>query len=363
LNDDKFWLAFSLIPDIGPKRLFRLYERFGDMAEAWNADQRSLEAVGLESKPLQNVLKYRRRIDPDAELEKVRRAGATLVTSIHSNYPTLLKELEDMPAVLYVRGRLIEADHQALAVVGTRKASKYGRDVAYSMSKQLAPQGVTIVSGLAQGIDSAAHAGALDGGGRTIAILGSGIDTVYPRENAKLAEKICVNGAVISEFPIGMQPMSMNFPRRNRLLSGLSLGVLVVEAPENSGALITATFAAEQGREVFAIPSSILSKSGRGSNRLIQDGAKLVMRVGDVLDELNIVRKHVETKVRTAQVVPSNETEKRVLDHLSAEPIHIDDLVRISGISVSEISSTLTILELKGLAQSVGHMQYSKVYR
>jgi DNA processing protein len=262
---------------------------------------------------------------------------------------------------LYVRGALSPADDLALAMVGTRKATSYGRDATYDLAKQLARQGITIVSGLAHGIDAAAHKGALDGGGRTIAVFGCGIDVLYPRENRDLALKICDNGALISEFPIGTAPAAGNFPRRNRIISGLSLGILVVEAPEGSGALISADLAAEQGREVFAVPGNIYSPMSRGTNRLIQEGAKLVMHVGDVLDELNIAYTNVQTRLSAEQIAPGNEVEASILKHLSADPLHIDEIVRLSQLPIATVSSTLTILELKGLARMVGHMQYSLI--
>jgi DNA processing protein len=249
-------------------------------------------------------------------------------------------------------------DELALGMVGTRKATTYGRDAAYHLAKQLAGQHVTVISGMAQGIDSAGHKGALDGGGRTIAVLGSGIDVIYPSENRKLAQQIMNCGALISEFPIGAHPEGRNFPRRNRIISGMSLGVLVVEAPEKSGAMITASVAADQGRDVFAVPGNIFNPMSTGTNRLIQDGAKLVMKVEDILNELKIFHTAVQTHAVAEQIAPANATEAEMLQHLGADPVHIDDLVRLCGLPIATVSSTLTILELKGLARTVGHMQY-----
>lgn len=361
MSDQKYWLGFSLVPEIGPKRLGQLLAWFGDLASAWTASETQLEQAGLDQQPRENFLHLRQTLDLDAELDKVRRAGAWLLTLNDDLYPTLLKNLSDAPTVLYVRGALSPADDLALAMVGTRKATSYGRDATYDLAKQLARQGITIVSGLAHGIDAAAHKGALDGGGRTIAVFGCGIDVLYPRENRDLALKICDNGALISEFPIGTAPAAGNFPRRNRIISGLSLGILVVEAPEGSGALISADLAAEQGREVFAVPGNIYSPMSRGTNRLIQEGAKLVMHVGDVLDELNIAYTNVQTRLSAEQIAPGNEVEASILKHLSADPLHIDEIVRLSQLPIATVSSTLTILELKGLARMVGHMQYSLI--
>jgi DNA processing protein len=359
LDELKYWLGFSLIPGIGPRRLLRLREWFGNLGAAWNADGHHLSQSGLEAQPLANVIKARRKIDLDAEIAKVQRVKARIVTMVDAEYPALLRQIPDAPPVLYVRGYL--PDDRTLAIVGTRKATRYGQDAAFELARNLARSGVTIVSGLAQGIDRAAHEGALHGGGKTLAVLGCGIDRIYPTAHTQLAQDMIADGAIISEFPIGTSPMAANFPRRNRILSGLSLGVLVIEAPENSGALITASLAAEQGREVFAVPANIFNPMGAGTNRLIQDGAKLVMTVQDVLDELNIVHETVQTRVRTEEAVPSNEAESKLLQHLQADPIHIDELVRLCGLPTAEVSSTLTILELKGLARMVGHMQYSRV--
>ena len=358
MSDQKYWLGFSLVSEIGAKRLSLLYSWFGELKNAWAATEVELNQSGLEKQPIANILDARKTLDLDAEMAKVHKAGAWLVTLADDNYPSQLRKLADAPPVLYIKGSLVPPDERALAIVGTRKATAYGRDAAHYFATELAGNGVTIVSGLAEGIDAAAHRGALDGGGRTFAVLGSGIDKIYPRQHGKLAQEIAQNGAIISEFPMGTPPEARNFPRRNRIISGLSLGVLVVEAPEKSGAIITATVAAEQGRDVFAVPGNIFSMTNSGTNRLIQDGAKLVMTVTDILDEFNIVHNNVETRVVTEQIAPANTNEITILDYLSADPIHIDDLVRMSGLPVAMVSSTLTILELKGLARSVGYMQY-----
>jgi DNA processing protein len=358
LNEQHYWLGFSLVSAIGPKRIAMLLDAFGNLEMAWNAPESRLKQAGLDGNPLRQLLIARSKIDLAQEMDKVRHAHARLITLADEEYPTLLRTLPDAPPVLYVRGALQAQDNLALAIVGTRKATQYGRDAAHTLAKQLAGNGVTIVSGLAQGIDTAAPKGALDAGGRTIAVLGCGIERVYPASNQQLAKTIIENGALLSEFPIGTPPDGRNFPRRNRVISGLSLGVLIAEAPEKSGALITATTAAEQGREVFAIPGNIFSPPSVGANALIQDGAKLVMNAQDVLNELRIAETNVQTKATTEAVAPTNEIERHLLSHLSAEPIHVDDLVRLSGYPIAHVTSTLTILELKGLAQSAGHMQY-----
>jgi DNA processing protein len=358
VSDSKYWLGFSLVPEIGPRRVDRLLKWFGDIRDAWHAAESDLRRAGLEPQPTANLVKKRLSLDLDTEVARVTRTGARLVAYADPGYPEALKHLPDPPLVLYVRGALLPQDEQSLAVVGTRKASAYGRDAAYSLSRQLARHGITIISGLAVGIDTAAHRGALDGGGRTIAILGCGIDQVYPRENGPLAAEIARCGALVSEFPLGTPPDSRNFPRRNRVISGMSLGVLVAEAPEHSGALITAEMAAEQGHDVFAIPGNIFNMSSRGTNRLIQDGAKLVLDVDDILDELQIARANLEVKRSTEDAVPTDDTERQILAQLNADPIHVDDLARLCNMPIALITSSLTILELKGLAQKVGPMQY-----
>jgi DNA processing protein len=361
LNDDlKYWLGFSLIPNIGAKRLIHLLNAFGDLEVAWHANHAALRDAKLGPKTTDKLVTMRHTIDLDRELATVKQSGARLITLRHPDYPVNLRNVDDPPPLLYVRGTLFSHDEKALAVVGTRRATRYGRDVTYDISRKLAQQGVTIVSGLAHGVDTAAHTGALDGGGRTIAVLGCGIDTIYPHDNRPLAERILTNGAIISEFPLGTKPLATNFPRRNRVISGLSLGVLVTEAPDQSGALITTTQAADQGRDVFAIPGNIFSAMSHGTNRLIQDGATLVMNERDVLDALDLAYTSAQTRVKTERVAPSTDIERQILNQLDANPIHIDDLVRQSGLPTAQVSSTLTILELKGLAQMVGQMQYSR---
>lgn len=365
LNERKYWLGFSLVPGVGPKRLLLLARAFGNLHSAWSATEGHLRAAGLDSETTASLLQTRAKVDLDAELGKVERAGASLLTPEDTAYPALLKNMPDPPLTLYVRGSLAQADDLALAVVGTRKATGYGRDAAAYFSRQLARQGVTIVSGLAHGIDAAAHRSALESGGRTIAILGCGIDRVYPPDHAELARQITGHGALISEFPVGSKPEARHFPRRNRIISGISLGVLVVEAPEQSGAMITATFAAEQGREVFAVPGSVFSASSGGTNRLIQEGAKLVVTVEDILDELNIARRKVDARELTRQLPPSSvvsgEKETALLRYLSTDPLPIDELVRRSSLPTSEVLGALTLLELQGYVEADGRGNYRRI--
>jgi DNA processing protein len=261
--------------------------------------------------------------------------------------------------VLYVRGQLAAVDAWAVSVVGTRRATVYGRQAAEELSEGLARNNVTVVSGLARGIDSIAHKTALKAGGRTIAVLACGLDMVYPPENLNLAHQILENGALVSDYPLGTQPRSEFFPRRNRIMVGMSLGVLVVEGDLKSGALITARQALDENREVFAVPGSIYTPTFRGTNWLIQHGqAKLVTKVEDVLEELNLTM--ATHQMEAKEVLPADETEARILRFLSAEPIHIDDVLRTSGLEVSAVSSALAMLELKGMVRAVGNMSYVK---
>jgi len=251
---------------------------------------------------------------------------------------------------------LMEEDAWAVAVVGTRRSSPYGREVTRRLSAALARSGITIVSGLARGIDGEAHRAALEAGGRTIAVLGCGVDQVYPPEHRKLAAQIIAQGAVVSDYPLGTRPEGGNFPPRNRIISGLSLGVLITEAPVRSGALITANYAAEQGRDVFAVPGPILVRRSAGTNALIQDGAKLVLGPEDILEELNL--NMVVEQVEARQVLPADETEAALLSHLSAEPTHVDEIRQQVGLSIEQVTGTLALMELKGMVRQVGGMNY-----
>ncbi len=355
-RDLKYWVSFSQIPGIGRVRISQLLEHFSSLEYAWKASAGELRKAGLDTKTAESMVNMRARISPQAEMERLERFQVTVLPMNDPTYPKRLKEIYDYPPLLYIRGKPLPSDECCLAVVGTRRATVYGRQVTEEIVADLAKSGVTIVSGLAGGIDSIAHRIALEVGGRTIAVFASGLDIVYPAENAKLAREIMEHGALISEYPLGTRPKADNFPRRNRIMSGMSLGVLVVEAGESSGALITANQALEQNREVFAIPGSILSPASRGTNRLIQEGAKLVTNCSDILEELNltIVVQQLEMK----ETVTTDDTEAQLLKELTAEPSHIDEVCRHSGLPMAIVSSTLAMLELKGLVKQVGSMNY-----
>ena len=287
-KDIKYWVGFSLIPGIGRVKLTQLENYFGSLEDAWQAAPTELKHAGLDRSSINAITSWRAKVSLEAEMEKLDRYGVKVLTWHDPNYPSRLKEIYDYPPVLYIRGSLLPEDEWCLAVVGTRRATVYGRQVTEEMVADLAQSRITIVSGLAKGIDSIAHQSALDTGGRSIAVFACGLDTVYPAENANLARRIMQQGALISEYPLGTRPKAENFPRRNRIMSGLSLGVLVVEAGETSGAMITAHLAVEQTIEVFAIPGSVFSPASRGTNHLIQEGAKLVSDYTDILEELNL---------------------------------------------------------------------------
>ncbi|MEP7198348.1 MAG: DNA-processing protein DprA, partial [Chloroflexota bacterium] len=325
---------------------------------AWRASEFDLAHAGLDKRAIKNLLDARASVDLDRELAQLPKCGARLLTWDDDEYPLHLKEIEDPPPALYVRGALKPADEFAVAIVGTRTATAYGKEVARQLATDLARNQVTIVSGLARGIDLIAHEAALDAGGRTIAVLGCGVDIIYPPEARRLSERVIQHGALLSDYPLGTRAESKNFPPRNRIISGMSLGTIVVEADLESGALITASFALEQGRDVFAVPGNIYSKTSHGANRLIQQGAKLVTRVEDVLEELHL--EQVAQQQETRAIIPQDETERTVWNALSHEPLHVDDLRRTLDLPISTISSTLILMELKGLARHVGGMQYIK---
>jgi DNA processing protein len=355
-QDIKYRVGFSLIPRIGRIRISQLEKHFSSLAEAWRASPGELSQAGLDSSAVQAISAWRPKIELEAEMEKLERYGMKVFTWHDPEYPTRLKEIYDCPPLLYVRGSLLPEDEWCLAVVGTRRATAYGKQVTEEIVTDLARSKITIASGLARGIDAIAHRSALEAGGRTIAVFGCGLDIVYPSENVSLARSIIQQGALVSEYPLGTRPRADNFPRRNRIMSGISLGVLAVEADDTSGAMITAHLAAEQNREVFAIPGSILSTASRGTNHLIQEGAKLVSDYTDILEELNLTA--VAYQIEMKEIIPPSDTEALLLKQLGVEPTHIDEVCRSTGLPISTVSSTLTMMDLKGLVKQMGNMNY-----
>ena len=345
-----------MVKGIGPARVRRLLDYFGDLAQAWQAAPEALLAAGLDRRAGEALVAARQGIDLDLVLRRLEQAGVNVLTWESPDYPVNLRNIAQPPPVLYVRGQLIPADEWAVALVGTRRASAYGREVARELAAALAANGVTVVSGLARGIDIVAHRAALEAGGRTVAVLGSGLDQIYPAEHQSAAADMAKAGAVVTDYALGTLPDSANFPPRNRIISGLAKGVVVVEADEKSGALITAGFAAEQGRDVFAVPGSIRQPTCRGTNKLIQQGAKVVLSATDILEELNLAMVAEHQQVRAA--LPADETEMRVLACLTGDPVHVDDLGIQLSLPIAQVSSALALMELKGLVRQVGGMNY-----
>lgn len=352
----RYWVGFNRVIGIGPVRLKALLEAFGDAETAWHASADDLRAAGLDQRCLRGLLEARDTLDLDDELARIERLGYRLLTWEEADYPERLREIPAPPPVLYLWGDLRPQDRWAAAVVGTRRPTAYGTAVARDLAAVLAASGVTVVSGLARGIDIIAHQSALEAGGRTLAVLGSGLDRLYPPEHRHLAERIAGGGAVLSDYPLGTAPEAGNFPPRNRIISGLALAVVIVEAGEGSGALITADFAGEQGREVFAVPGSIYSRASRGTNRLIRSGARPLVAFEDVLEALNL--DVVIRQEEVSQALPEDETEAKILAALSSEPVHVDELQARCGLPAAQISASLAMLELKGRARQVGGMHY-----
>ncbi|QBD79315.1 DNA-protecting protein DprA [Ktedonosporobacter rubrisoli] len=360
LDELAYWIAFSRVSGIGPVSFKRLLDYFADDVEsAWQADSKALHAARLNQHTIEQFLKQRPKIIPQQELERLERLRVWVITWRDESYPPLLKKIEYAPPVLYVCGNLTEDDrHYTLGIVGTRKMSTYGRQVTERFASELARSRITIVSGLALGVDTVAHTTALDVGGRTIAVLACGLDVIYPAVNHDLAKRIVESGqgALLTSFPLGVKPESGNFPARNHLISGLSQGILVTEAPPKSGALITATSALNQGREVFAVPGGIFSPGGAGVNKLIQDGAHPVTNVNDIVNNLNLFM--LSQQVEAQVILPENAEEQKLLSLLSHEACHIDELIRESQLPANTVSAVLTMMELKGMIRQVGGMHY-----
>jgi len=342
---------------LGAGRIRHLLGRFGTLERAWKAQETEILFAGLPRAVAEELLRARPEIDPDREMGTLEGKGVTALPLTHPEYPERLRHIPSPPAVLYVRGDILECDTLAVAVVGTRRPTRYGTEATRRIVSGLAASGVTVVSGLALGIDAVAHETALDAGGRTMAVLGSGVDVVYPARHRDLARRIAESGAVLSEYALGTRPDARNFPPRNRIISGMCHGVLVIEAGERSGALITTQFALEQGRDTYAVPGSIFWPMSQGTNGLIKRGeAKLVTTAEDILEEMDLQLVAAQTEVRLA--MPGDENERGVLGALSLDPRHVDEIGRESGLPPATVSSTLALLELKGLARSVGGMHY-----
>jgi DNA processing protein len=356
MDDKRFWVGFTLVKGIGAVRLKALLDHFGDLETAWKASPMDMVAAGIGPRLAERVVQIRNGVDLDDYMARVEKNNIRILTWDDTEYPAHLKEIDQPPPVLYLHGDFTAEDIWAVGIVGTRAVTSYGRQVTEELATVLAQNGVTVVSGLARGVDAIAHTAALKAGGRTLAVLGSGVDKIYPPEHRQMAEKITGQGAVLSDYAPGTSPDSANFPPRNRIISGLSMAVIVVEAGNTSGALITAQFAVDQGREVFAVPGSVYAPQSKGANRLIANGARILLQPSDVLEVLDLTRNVERRDVRRA--VPSDATEASVLGILGAEPSHVDEIRARLELPVEKISAALTMMELKGLVRQVGGMKY-----
>lgn len=361
MNDPRlYWVGFNLVKGIGPARVRALLDVFGDLENAWQAAPAALQEAGLSPRLIEALMKMRASDMLERTWEAVQEQGIQVVTWDDADYPRRLAEMDQPPPVMYVRGELSERDHWAVALVGTRRMTAYGRQAAQELAAALAQHGVTVVSGLARGVDGVAHQSALEAGGRTLAVLGSGVDRIYPPEHRRLAEQIMVQGAVLSDYPPGTEPEAANFPPRNRIIAGLSQAVVVIEAGQKSGALITAAFAADQGREVFAVPGNIYAPQSQGTNLLIKQGAQILSSVADLLEALNVAQVGQQQAARAA--LPTDATEARLFTLLGREPLHVDELRQLADMPIEKVSATLTLMELKGMVRQVGGMRYVAVY-
>ncbi|MDD5040600.1 MAG: DNA-processing protein DprA [Patescibacteria group bacterium] len=358
-TDTPYWVAFSRISGIGAKKTIMLASYFGSLQRAWHAEARELRKAGLGENGAYALAQQRLDIDPCGVADELTQMGIQCCTFHHPAYPPQLKEIYSPPAVLYVKGSLPERSCVLLAVVGTRKTSTYGRSITPRIVYDLASSGMTIVSGLALGIDALAHQSAIDAGGRTLAVLGCGLDAMYPRSNAALAEKIIeTGGALLSEYPPGTLPLKQNFPARNRIISGLSRGVLVIEGGDDSGSLITAQFALDQNRDVFAVPGNVSNETSRGPNKLIKMGATVVTCADDVIQAFEISLPPTAGMPKKA-FEPANDVEAAIVKHLSADPVHIDEIIEACKLETSIVNATLAILEMKGVVRHAGSMHYA----
>jgi len=371
-NDLKFWIALKSISGIGNVNFQALLDKFGSAPSIFDASVSDLKsAEGISKETASAIADFKSWEKVKEELELLQKYNVNIITCQNELYPQNLLNIYDRPPYIYVMGNLKQDDIN-IAIVGSRAASTYGKYTTEKISRELALKGLTVVSGMARGIDSAAHRGAITAQGRTVAVLGSGLDVIYPPENKKLFQDITQNGAVISEFPLGTPPRSSNFPARNRIISGMSYGVVIVEAGEKSGSLITARLASEQGREVFAVPGSIDSAGSRGTNKLIKQGAKLIENIDDILEEILPQMENVHVlnhgssdaearKMATKRPESFNDIEQKIMDALSNQRVHIDDVIASTSMASGNVLSTLTTMELKGMIQQHPGKFFSKM--
>ncbi|MFH1563239.1 MAG: DNA-processing protein DprA [Nitrospirota bacterium] len=356
-SDIKPWIQLNMITGIGPMRFATLLKHFGSPQAILSANASNLSQVkGIGPQLAQRIIEEKDKVKVDAELEKVEKEGVTVLTLDSEDYPMNLKSIYDPPPVLYLKGKLQPDDRLSIAMVGSRAATTYGKTIAERLAAELVHAGFTIISGLARGIDVASHRSAIDSNGRTIAVLGCGIDIIYPPENKKLFYEIIEHGAIITEFPIGTPPEKFNFPQRNRIISGLSLGTVIVEAPLKSGALITADCALEQNREVFAVPGSVGSRLSQGTHQLIKQGAKLTESAEDIIEELELFRdalKNIPQVKKNTEIALSTDEDKLYQFISSIEPQHIDTISCLSQMTAAQVAGVLIQLEIKGVIKQL----------
>lgn len=363
-----YWVAFSVFPGIGPVRFKLLLDYFGSAKAAWEASASELKKIKLGEKLTDEFVDFRKTFSISHYVTMLTREHVSVLMLTDERYPKLLKQIPDAPFVLYIKGKRTDPPidmTRTIGVVGTRKITHYGEDVTRKLVGGLVSYGFTIVSGLAYGVDAVAHQAAIDAGGKTIAVLGCGIDIIAPPSNASLYRLIADgHGAIVSEMPLGLRPNKGLFPARNRIISGLSLGVVVTEGADDSGALITARNAGEQGREVFAVPGPITSLYSRGPLKLLKNGAKLVERVDDILEELGLSDlSHRSNSSNTSNYTGATKEEQKILDVLADRQMHMDEVVRASGLTIQTVTATLTILEMKGYVRDYGEKIYGLNYR
>lgn len=347
----EYWIGFNSVP--GMKSIYwqKILSYFPDLRTAWSSSEGEILKAGISGEWVPCFFNFKRNNEPKKLYEIVQRNKIDIITFVDKNYPESLKEIYSPPYVLYIKGELKNEDINAIAIVGSRKGTDYGKRATFEISSDLARSKITIVSGLALGLDTEAHKGAIAGSGRTIAVLANGLDTIYPTSNTNLTKKILENGCVISEQPIGMPALKQNFPARNRIISGLSLGVMVTEAGESSGTLHTASFAIEQNKQIYALPGPIYNPLSKGPNNLIKNGAKPVTSSLDILEDFGVSDDKLVTK-------PEGEDEKKIFEILKNDNLHIDEITQRAKAEPAEISKTLTMMEIRGKVRHLGGMVY-----
>jgi DNA processing protein len=357
-NERISWAVWASVPQVGPKRFALLRGTFQDLTAAWNAPDSDIRKVLGDGKTIDALLAAKQKMIPDQNWQRICEADIHVVSIVDEDYPTLLRETHNAPAVLFYRGTLPRPNQTLIAVVGTRVATTYGKTVTPLLVEPLARAGVSIVSGMALGIDGVAHEAALAAGGKTYAVVGTGLDQTYPPQHAELADRVIKEGgAIISEFPLGTQPMPQNFPLRNRIVAGMCTGTLVIEAGEKSGALLTAKLALDENREVFCVPGDITRETSRGTNKFIRLGAQLTVDANTILTALNLLPDDTQTAAQPSYEGSTPE-EKIILQHLSRAPLHVDELASLCDCDPSVINATLVVLELQGHVRNVGGMHY-----